>query len=514
MDCYNGDEDYLSLQDMIDRDIASGACAGGGDMFAHAVDGSAGGVHGGSGGGCGGGGDSHLRQQHSSHCQLPSSQHPHGVPTGVDLDSSVSNLSWLHAVNIGSLRQEPDNRNPSLMVNPQTVAPAVGQPATTTLSSSPMRVIEVTLPSNVQITGSSVRYVTVPEAARTMYVAGRAAAADIVAGSPHKPALAQLQQTLSYQQHHHHPQQQQQGYYTNCSTHSSVINNPYPKPAYSYSCLIAMALKNSKTGSLPVSEIYNFMTSNFPYFKTAPDGWKNSVRHNLSLNKCFEKIENPNSDGASSRKGCLWSLNPAKARKMDEEIAKWNKKDPQAIKRSMAKPETFDILERGQASTGSRNGNIKCDVHDISPGRTPTPMHATDTMNEPMSFAKQEHMEDHQHCDIIPAEPMRTCHDSASHMVHDDLALDPVLSDMSFQNSIWDELTGEVIDFPFNGSPAEFSHTNHTGSPYSSAISPESMSRFHGAYACKSSGAVSSSVPEGLGPRNIGSVARFVPATT
>lgn len=34
-----------------------------------------------------------------------------------------------------------------------------------------------------------------------------------------------------------------------------------------FSCLIAMALKNSKTGSLPVSEIYSFMKEHFPYFK-------------------------------------------------------------------------------------------------------------------------------------------------------------------------------------------------------------------------------------------------------
>ncbi|XP_030236877.1 forkhead box protein N1 [Gadus morhua] len=133
-----------------------------------------------------------------------------------------------------------------------------------------------------------------------------------------------------------------------CHSTSSHQDAPsqsvFPKPIYSYSILIFMALKNSKTGSLPVSEIYNFMTEHFPYFKTAPDGWKNSVRHNLSLNKCFEKVENKN--GNSSRKGCLWALNPAKVDKMHEELQKWRRKDPVTVRKSMARPEDLDRLLR------------------------------------------------------------------------------------------------------------------------------------------------------------------------
>lgn len=70
--------------------------------------------------------------------------------------------------------------------------------------------------------------------------------------------------------------------------------------------------------------------------QTAPDGWKNSVRHNLSLNKCFEKVENKMS--GSSRKGCLWALNLARIDKMEEEMHKWKRKDLAAIHRSMANP--------------------------------------------------------------------------------------------------------------------------------------------------------------------------------
>lgn len=83
----------------------------------------------------------------------------------------------------------------------------------------------------------------------------------------------------------------------------------------------------------------------FPYFKTAPAGWKNSVRHNLSLNKCFEKIEKPHSSGSSGsqRKGCLWAMNPAKITKMDDEVAKWSRKDPSAIKKAMVCPGTVNL---------------------------------------------------------------------------------------------------------------------------------------------------------------------------
>ena len=63
------------------------------------------------------------------------------------------------------------------------------------------------------------------------------------------------------------------------------------KPPYSFSCLIFMAVEESPEKKLPVKDIYNWILTHFPYFQNAPTGWKNSVRHNLSLNKCFKKVE-------------------------------------------------------------------------------------------------------------------------------------------------------------------------------------------------------------------------------
>ncbi|KAK9870077.1 hypothetical protein WA026_006172 [Henosepilachna vigintioctopunctata] len=78
------------------------------------------------------------------------------------------------------------------------------------------------------------------------------------------------------------------------------------KPPYSFSCLIFMAIEESQQKALPVKEIYAWILNHFPYFQNAPTGWKNSVRHNLSLNKCFQKVEKAPNLG----KGSLWTVDP------------------------------------------------------------------------------------------------------------------------------------------------------------------------------------------------------------
>jgi forkhead box protein N len=88
----------------------------------------------------------------------------------------------------------------------------------------------------------------------------------------------------------------QSGHYIPGYTHPPhVPYNPQKhinsKPPYSFSCLIFMAIEDHPDKKLPVKDIYNWILTHFPYFQNAPTGWKNSVRHNLSLNKCFKKVE-------------------------------------------------------------------------------------------------------------------------------------------------------------------------------------------------------------------------------
>lgn len=62
------------------------------------------------------------------------------------------------------------------------------------------------------------------------------------------------------------------------------------KPPYSYIALILMAIKASPNKRCTLSEIYQFLQQRFPFFRGAYQGWKNSVRSNLTINECFIKL--------------------------------------------------------------------------------------------------------------------------------------------------------------------------------------------------------------------------------
>ncbi|CCH61940.1 hypothetical protein TBLA_0F04070 [Henningerozyma blattae CBS 6284] len=80
-------------------------------------------------------------------------------------------------------------------------------------------------------------------------------------------------------------------------------NETNEKPPYSYAMLIWLAIITSELNKLTLSQIYTWISTFFPYYNTKDAGWQNSIRHNLSLNDAFIKIEK-SSDG----KGHFWEI--------------------------------------------------------------------------------------------------------------------------------------------------------------------------------------------------------------
>ncbi|KAL7333393.1 hypothetical protein PS15p_202298 [Mucor circinelloides] len=84
-----------------------------------------------------------------------------------------------------------------------------------------------------------------------------------------------------------------------------VEKNTEGKPPYSYATLIKYAIERSAENKLTLSQIYQWVIDHYPYYGSAGSGWKNSIRHNLSLNKSFVRVPRPVNEPG---KGSYWTV--------------------------------------------------------------------------------------------------------------------------------------------------------------------------------------------------------------
>uniref|UniRef100_H2Z9F8 Forkhead box protein O n=1 Tax=Ciona savignyi TaxID=51511 RepID=H2Z9F8_CIOSA len=113
----------------------------------------------------------------------------------------------------------------------------------------------------------------------------------------------------------------------------------------SYADLITQGIESSPDKRLTLAQIYDWMVKNVPYFKDKGDsnssaGWKNSIRHNLSLHSKFKRIQNE-----GTGKSSWWVINhdakPGKsprrrATSMETTNGKYNRSRNKAVAKQKA----------------------------------------------------------------------------------------------------------------------------------------------------------------------------------
>ncbi|XP_077307975.1 forkhead box protein P1 isoform X7 [Lithobates pipiens] len=134
--------------------------------------------------------------------------------------------------------------------------------------------------------------------------------------------------------------------------------NAEVRPPFTYASLIRQAILESPEKQLTLNEIYNWFTRMFAYFRRNAATWKNAVRHNLSLHKCFVRVENV--------KGAVWTV---------DEI-EFQKRRPQKISGS---PSLIKNIQTSHAYCTPLNAALQ-----VSMAENSIPLYTTASMGNPV----------------------------------------------------------------------------------------------------------------------------------
>ncbi|XP_033875808.1 forkhead box protein P1-like isoform X3 [Acipenser ruthenus] len=75
------------------------------------------------------------------------------------------------------------------------------------------------------------------------------------------------------------------------SQNKEFYMNAEVRPPFTYASLIRQGILESPEKQLTLNEIYNWFTRMFAYFRRNAATWKGAIRTNLSLHKCFIRVE-------------------------------------------------------------------------------------------------------------------------------------------------------------------------------------------------------------------------------
>lgn len=172
----------------------------------------------------------------------------------------------------------------------------------------------------------------------------------------------------------------------------------------SYADLITKAIESSPEKRLTLSQIYEWMVKSVPYFNDKGDsnssaGWKNSIRHNLSLHSRFVRIQNE-----GTGKSSWWMLNPEggkngksqrrRAASMDNN-SKFTKSRGRATKKKMAVADLADSSSHSPSSQyslwlGSPHSQSTEDLDSWSTFRTRTSSDASTLSGRRSPFPSEQ----------------------------------------------------------------------------------------------------------------------------
>jgi hypothetical protein len=158
------------------------------------------------------------------------------------------------------------------------------------------------------------------------------------------------------------------------------------KPPYSYATMITQAILSNPQGILSLAEIYDWISSHFAYYRYTKQGWQNSIRHNLSLNKAFEKVpRKPNEPG----KGMKWQISESYR---NEFLKKWEDGSLNKIRRGTSVSRQLQLhliknnaLPKGRENLSHENNDFKDDTNnDDNTHDNKHPIHNNPNLSNPL----------------------------------------------------------------------------------------------------------------------------------